>query len=188
LADTGSPEKIDEKVFETLFRQHFYALVSFSSHLIFDTDAAKDIVHNVFINLWENRNNIHLESSLRSWLFTSVRNRSLNYLRDNKKFIRNSKEIETGAGPDTGYDENQASSAELEGRVRAALDRLPEACRRIFIMIRFDGLKYRETAEKLGISQKTIETQMSRAFKILREELKDIVKILLIIFILWNLM
>ena len=188
MAANNQTEKIDEKNFETLFRQHFYALVSFANHFIFDTDASKDIVHNVFINLWENREHIHLESSLKSWLFTSVKNRSLNYIRDHKKFVRNVPGLEAKAGQDPDAGDQDVVTAELEGKIKSALDKLPDACRKIFIMIRFDGLKYRETAEKLGISQKTVETQMSRAFKILRDELKDIILMLIIIFTLLNIM
>ena len=188
MAAKDTPEKIDEKNFETLFRQYFYALVSFANRFVFDTDASKDIVHNVFIKLWENRDRIHLDTSLKSWLFTSVRNRCLNYIRDHKKFIRDNADLENRTVTGSGTGDQQVISAELEGRIRNALDKLPDACRKIFMMIRFDGLKYRETAEKLGISQKTVETQMSRAFKILREELKDIIMVLIIIITLMNIM
>lgn len=188
MAVKESPGKIDEKIFETLFRQYFYSLVSYANHFIADTDTSKDIVHNVFINLWENRDHIHLETSLKSWLFTSVRNRSLNYLRDHKKFVRIDAEPDAGSTPYSDSGDQLVISAELDGRIKAAIDKLPDACRKIFIMVRFDGLKYREAAEKLGISIKTVETQMSRAFKILREELKDIILVLIFMITLLNIM
>ncbi len=178
---TESSRKINAGVFESLFREYFYSLVSFSSHMVSDPEAAKDIVHNVFVNLWETRDNFHLETSMKSWLFTSVRNRSLNYLRDNRKFFRNDPNAEIKTENTVIVEPDPLEISEMEGRVRTALDKLTDACRKIFRMTRYDGLKYREVAEKLGISQKTVETQMTRAFRILREELKDIIPVIAII-------
>ena len=183
MTSAGSNQKIDEKAFEKLFREYFYPLLAFACRIIRDKDDSKDIVHNVFVNLWERRDNIHQETSLKSWLFTSVNNRCLNFIRDNKKFYRNDVISENINDPSTWEDHLVAS--EIDGKIQNALDALPEACRKIFLLSRMDGLKYHEIAEKLGISEKTVETQMSRALKSLRERLKDLLITVIIICANW---
>ncbi|MCK5463030.1 MAG: sigma-70 family RNA polymerase sigma factor, partial [Bacteroidales bacterium] len=78
--------KLDKRTFEELFRSFFPSLVLFAQKYVPDQDTAKDIVHNVFINLWEKRQQVDTDSPLKSYLFTSVHNRCLNYIRDQKKF------------------------------------------------------------------------------------------------------
>ena len=174
---------LDKVAFEQLFRSYFTPLCSFAQKFVNDADEAKDIVHNVFINLWNKRTEVDMETSLKSYLFQGVHNRSLNYIRDHKKIVQfdapqNESEL-------AHYLESQdhLESSEAEGRINRALDSLPDKCREIFLMNRFDGLKYREIAEKLDISIKTVETQMSRALKTLRERLSDMITVLLILFI-----
>ncbi len=84
---------------------------------------------------------------------------------------------------ETAYESDTFSVAELETKISSALDKLPERCRQIFMLNRFEDLKYKEVAEKLGISVKTVEVQMSKALKILREELKDYIYILILFLI-----
>ena len=118
-------------------------------------------MHQVFINLWEKRATLDLSTSLKSYLFTSVHNRSLNVIRDRKKF--SSAEVPDVAGE---WDVSaQIESMELEAKIREAIDFLPEKCREVFELNRFEGLKYSEIAARLGISVKTVENQMSKALK-----------------------
>jgi RNA polymerase sigma-70 factor (ECF subfamily) len=124
-----------------------------------------------------------MNTSLKSYLFQGVHNRCLNYIRDRKKLVQfDSPQSEAELGQ---YLESKdhLESEEAEGRINRALDELPEKCREIFLMNRFDGLKYREIAEKLNISIKTVETQMSRALKSLRERLSDMITILIFFFL-----
>ncbi len=136
-------------------------------------DTSKEIVHAVFIKIWENRLDFDWEKPAKSYLFTSVYNRSMNVIRDNKKFV-----APTGAEgneriPEKGEFEDILETAELESRIQRALDKLPEKCREVFELNRFQGKKYTEIAEHLKISVKTVESQMSKALKVLKEELKD---------------
>ena len=163
--------KLNKQSFELLFRENFTALSGFACKYVKDIDTSKEIAHDVFINLWEKRNEIDSEKPLRSYLFTSVRNRCLNYIRDQKKFDRT--EDITG---NPGYlqlteDNDPVEMMELEERINLAIDSLPDKCREIFIMNRFRDHKYAEIAKKLDISVKTVEAQMSRALKTLREKL-----------------
>jgi RNA polymerase sigma-70 factor (ECF subfamily) len=165
--EINSAGNLDQHSFEELFREYFPVLMAFSRKILVDEDDAREVVHKVFIALWEKREEIDLSVSLKSYLFTSVHNRSLNVIRDRKKF--SSEEIPEVAGE---WDVSaQIESMELEEKIRATIKSLPEKCREIFELNRFDGLKYSEIAAQLGISVKTVENQMSKALKILREKL-----------------
>jgi len=167
--------RLDNQAFEELFRKYFPSLMAFSRRILGNEEDAREVVHQVFVNLWEKRSDIDLSTSLKSYLFTSVNNRSLNMIRDRKKF--SSEEVPESAGD---WDVSaQIESMELEEKIRGAIDSLPEKCREIFELNRFEGLKYSEIANKLDISVKTVENQMSKALKILREQLAKYMTILL---------
>lgn len=183
---TESIKTLNKATFEEAFRSYFTPLCSFAQKYIHDIDEAKDIVHNVFINLWNKREEIDLNTSLKSYLFQGVHNRSLNYIRDHKKIVQFDTLQSEGEIGNYIESKDHLESEEAEGRINRALDDLPDKCKEIFLMNRFDGLKYREVAEKLDISIKTVETQMSRALKTLRERLSDMISVL-IFFLLNNL-
>jgi RNA polymerase sigma-70 factor (ECF subfamily) len=163
--------KLNKQSFELLFRENFTALSGFARKYVKDLDTAKEIAHDVFINLWEKRNEIDSEKPLRSYLFTSVRNRCLNYIRDQKKFDKTGNISENPGYSQLAEDNDPLEIMELEERINLAIDSLPDKCREIFIMNRFRDLKYAGIAKELDISVKTVEAQMSRALKTLREKL-----------------
>lgn len=168
-----SSDKFDHKAFEALFKEYYPFLCSFAKKYVFDTDECKDIVHNVFVNLWKKRKDLHTETSLKSYLFKSVHNRCLNHIRDHKKIVHHDVIIENDAIP--GYIESTdyLEQSELETSIKDAIDGLPDRCRQVFIMSRFDEKKYSEIAENLGVTVKAVEAQMSKALKILREKLAE---------------
>jgi len=163
---------LNERSFELLFKEYFSPLCLFALKYVPDMDTSKEIVHNVYLNLWEKRADIRAGTSLKTYLFTSVYNRSLNHIRDHKKFRQGViSEAELGFAGDevtTGIE-----AGELERHITLALGKLPVKCREVFSLNRFEELKYKEIAAKLNISLKTVEAQMSKALKILRDELKD---------------
>lgn len=166
---------MDQKSFEELFRSFFPPLMVFAKKILVDEDDAREVVHLVFISVWEKRQEIDLSTSLKSYLFTSVHNRSLNVIRDRKKFS-------SAQVPDVAGDWDVSSvieSMELEEKIMEVIGSLPEKCREVFELNRFEGLKYSEIAERLKISPKTVENQMSKALKILREKLSKYLAILL---------
>jgi len=172
--------RLEGQNFERLFRDFFPPLMAFARKILGDEDDAREVVHQVFINLWEKRAEVDLSSSLKSYLFTSVHNRSLNVIRDRKKF--SSEEVPEVAGE---WDVSaQIESMELEEKIRESIASLPEKCREIFELNRFSGLKYSEIASQLGISVKTVENQMTKALKILREQLGKYLGLLL--WLLWQ--
>jgi RNA polymerase sigma-70 factor (ECF subfamily) len=166
---------LDEHSFEKLFREYFSPLMAFARKILGDEDDAREVVHQVFIKLWERRSEIDMSTSLKSYLFTAVNNRSLNMIRDRKKF--SSEEVPEQSGE---WDVSaELESMELEDRIRASISTLPERCREIFELNRFDGLSYGEIARELDISVKTVENQMTKALKILREQLSRYLGLLL---------
>jgi RNA polymerase sigma-70 factor (ECF subfamily) len=171
--------------FKSLFKSHFNSLCAFAISFVHDEDTAKDIVHQTFIKLWEKRDTIDLEKQVKSYLFSTVHNLCLNYIRDNKKFSKNDFDAETYNHPGQSDDQDVMEKAEFHARINKAIDSLPKKCRQIFIMNRFDEMKYQEIADKLGISIKTVEGQISKALKMLREQLADYITIIFL-FILFN--
>ncbi|MCB8998521.1 MAG: RNA polymerase sigma-70 factor [Bacteroidales bacterium] len=165
--------------FEKLFRDYFTPLVWFSMKYVGDLDTAKEVVHSVFVRLWEKGEEIDSSRPIKPYLYTSVYNRSLNYIRDHKKF--------TGEENLEPLPDNQSSDIleqqEMEERIYAAIEELPDKTKEIFQMSRFENMKYREIASVLNISIKTVESRMSDALKFLRIKLSDYIKILIILMV-----
>ncbi len=173
-----------ESKYELMFRTYFTSLCYFAQKYIPDMDSCKEIVHNVFVLIWEKRFEFDFEKSAKSYLFTSVYNRCMNYIRDRKKFVDGESEtisIDSGV-----VNQDHLEAAELESSIWRAINSLPEKCREIFILNRFEEKKYAEIADQLKISVKTVEAQMSKALKIFREYLKDYIHIILL-FLIQNL-
>jgi len=173
----------NETLFEQLFKQYFSSLCLFARKYVKDVDVAKEIVHDVFVNLWDKREQMDMQKSVKSYLFTSVNNRCLNYIRDNKKFNRNIEDVSTLEMVDTSNVTEKIAGDDLQQRIDMALQLLPEKCREVFMLSRFSDMKYNDIAEQLNISVKTVEAQMTKALKILREQLKDYLITITILFL-----
>jgi RNA polymerase sigma-70 factor (ECF subfamily) len=174
----------DRSAFESLFRSEFKGLVRFAITYVKDYEAAREVVQEAFLTLWEKRAEIDMEKSVKTYLSTTVRNRSLNHLRDNKKFDAGLLGAE-GVFPDKEARQSDTLELkELKSKIDDAVNGLPERCREIFLLNRNEHLKYQEIADKLDISVKTVETQMSKALQHLRENLKDYLMVLFIFLIL----
>lgn len=159
----------DPAIFEELFKRFYSPLCAFAYRYTENHDIAEEIVQDAFTYLWENSTRIEIRTTLESYLYGAVRNAALNHLKHMKvqeKYEAHAKHLELAETTDF------AELDELEVAISDALSALPERCREIFEMNRQQGLKYKEISEKLDISIKTVETQMSRALKSLREALK----------------
>lgn len=180
MPDSSRHSQLDKPLFEQLFKAHFVHLCNFANQFVKDSDSAKDITQKVFISLWENREKIDPQKSIQSYLFTSVRNRSLNYIRDQKKY--RSEILDLGIHDfEMPFEEDNFALSELKEKVAQALNDLPEKCRLVFEMSRFQNMKYKDIAQELDISVKTVEAHMSKALKSLRENLDDYLYILLLV-------
>mgnify|MGYP003574954400 CR=1 FL=1 len=159
---------LDISGFEALFQVNYQALCASSYRIVQDRDIAEDIVQDVFYRLWEKRDSLVITSSLKAYLFQSTINQSLNYIKKYKNALKR----EDLYGSETMDDINDVEQAmalkEVNQRVEAAVKALPEACRMVFVLSRYDQLSYKEIASKLDISVKTVEGQMSKALKHLR--------------------
>lgn len=173
----NNKQNLDKKTFEIIFKSYFPILCTYAQKYVHDLDTAKEVVHNVFIHLWKIRDTVNTEKPLKSYLYTSVRNRCLNYIRDDKKFNHEIQPDNPGVEPLT-EPADYLAETELAEKINQAIDSLPKRCREIFIMNRFDEIKYHEIATKLNISIKTVETQMSKALKLLRNKLIHYLSIL----------
>ena len=162
-----------ESAFHTLFKKYFSVLTLYAYKILKDEDAARDVVQAVFTKVYEQRETLEIRVSIKSFLYQSVRNRSLNELKSQqiKKrhhdiiFVHSS---ELGDDGDSFMEE-----AELEMKVVHAIGKLPGQCRKIFEMSRMEGMTNSEIAEDLNLSKRTVETQISKALKTLRAQLQE---------------
>jgi len=128
------------------------------------------VVQQVFVDLWVKREKLSVEYSIKSYLFQAVKNRAIDQLRQNKNNVQISDAISEMA--QTSF-HDIVEEVELNDRINKSINLLPQKCREIFLMSRFESLKYTEIAEKLNISVKTVEMQIGIALKKLREELSN---------------
>jgi len=168
-----------EVIFEEAFKSNFKALYAYSYTMLQDEGMAEEIVQTVFLKLWENRERMTIHTSLRAYLYKSVYNESLNYLK-HRKVQRRYMEEAMVAHKQQQTEETEADN-ELQRQLQRALRQLPEKCRTVFQLSRFEELKYQEIAERLGISLKTVEAHMGKALKLLRIQLADFLPLLLIV-------
>lgn len=161
-----------EALFEQAFKAHFRRLHVYAITIVKDEIVAEEMVQNVFCKLWERNREIVAEQAVTSYLYRAVHNESLNYLKHQKvKQAYQTYAMKQGEADAAGT--HSVTYKELEARLESSLRELPEQCRTVFQMSRFEGLKYREIAERLNVSVKTIEKQMSKALQILRLKLAD---------------
>ncbi len=170
----------NERVFETVFKKHYQALCNYACGILKDMDDAEEVVQSIFLKFWEQREEIEINVSLKSYLYRAVHNTCLNRLKHLK--IQETYRQYVGDYLENSYDSatDILDKVELESRIEDALEKLPEQCRLIFKMSRFEELKYQEIADRLGLSVKTIENQIGKALKIMRTELSDYLPVVLL--------
>jgi RNA polymerase sigma-70 factor (ECF subfamily) len=162
----------DEKAFETLFHSYYGQLCLFASRILQDDDSAEEIVQDFFVKLWDKRHDFSIETSVKSYLFRSVKNLCLNLIEHNAMKLRYAHSVLANKKYDPTLHDG-FNEPDLAQKIENCIESLPEKRRVIFKMSREEGLKYREIADKLNISVKTVETHMGLAIKSLRICLKD---------------
>lgn len=179
---TGKAKSNEELAFEILFRKYYVRLCGFANKFIVNFTESEEIVQEVFLNIWKKRDQLSLDDEIRPYLFKSVQNLCFNFI-EHQKVVDNYSTVIKVVYKNHVEDFSSYESVlytEFQSRVDVAIGSLPEQCRTIFQMSRQDGLKYAEIAEKLGLSVKTVETQMSRALAKLKNELRDYLLVILI--------
>jgi RNA polymerase sigma-70 factor (ECF subfamily) len=159
----------DASALDVLFRRHYVDLCRVANRYVRNESQAEDLIQELFASVWEKRESLPDDlSSVGSYLRRAARNRSLNFLRDQNRIPVNDGEI-----PESISAGSLASDAleqdDLRQRINGAINRLPERCRLVFTMSKIDDMSNREIAESLEISPKTVENQMTRAYRFLRE-------------------
>lgn len=168
----------DDITFERVYKHFLKPLHRYAINMLKDENLAKGMVQNVFLRLWERRSKLSLSGSIQAYLYRSVYHECLNYLRHEKVKMNYQDHLSY-----TMKSKNEEGSSmellDLKEKLQQALDVLPERCRTIFQLSRFEELKYQEIANELGISIKTVETQMGKALRILRIKLVDFLPLIL---------
>lgn len=160
----------DLEAFRELFDRHYLPLCRFAEYWLHDAPAAEEIVLDLFTHLWQHTDQIHITASLRAYLFRAVRNRALNRLRDNRFSYIPFEELKTLLFcPES----RQLEFDEIMQLTVEAIDQLPDRCREVFLKSRNEELSNLEIADRMNISVKTVEAQITKALKHLRKTLSD---------------
>lgn len=169
----------DRDAFNTLFKLYYTSLCRFAYSMTLSEEDAEESVQEMFVAFWQKAPSLDIEISLKSYLYRATRNQVLNAIKKKQVEMQYSS---------TYYDELDLSEnsqilsdEEINKIIKLGVEKLPEACRQIFILAKYEGLSYEEIAEYLNISKKTIENQMGIALKKLREYLNPIMKKLLVL-------
>lgn len=173
--------------FSQLYSVYFMKMLRFSQAYVGTEEDAKNIVQDVFLYLWEHIEVLDTVNNTDAFLFTLIKNRCLNFIKhklyidSHRKTLQEAEEEEMQMNLYAleQFDENLCSVEDMEHLLQQTIDSLPERCRRIFMLSRMDGLKYKEIAARLEISVNTVENQMSIALKKIRLELKEYLPLLL---------
>lgn len=161
-----------EQAFEAVFNEYYESLAYFALKYVGHTQAAEDIVQDLFVKLWANRLTLQVEQSLGAYLYGAVKNACLNHIKSQKIRAEYASKQNLSMEGDH-YISNEIDASDLHVLIETAVYSLPAERQKIFRMSREDGLKYAEIAEKQGISIKTVEAQMGKALQYMRHMLKD---------------
>ena len=152
--------------YKELFVAFYNPLLRFAITLVKSREQAEEVVSDVFINVWEKRKRIDSISNLKVYLFIAVKNTSLNYLSRQNKNLTDSVDETSAEFKSIYFDPEQLMvTAEMVARIKAAIEELPPKCKLIFKLVKEEELKYRDVAEILNISVKTVESQLAIALK-----------------------
>ncbi|MEN0002489.1 MAG: RNA polymerase sigma-70 factor [Bacteroidota bacterium] len=174
-----------EKAMDQLFKSYYAYVCKAVFKIIPDTRTAEDIAQEVFMEIWRKRDRFQIATSLKAYLRRAAVNRSLNYIRDNKIVIA-ATEVALQLQAQGPKAQENLETHELQQLIDQSIDQLPERCRLVFVLSRFEQMTYKEIAEQLGISVKTVENQISKALQLLRAALGPYLgKTLMFLFLWW---
>lgn len=169
-----------ETAFEMLFKTYYEPLCNYAYSFLNDREEAEEVVQSAFITVWDKRQSLEIQTSVKSYLYRMVRNGCLNVIKHVKVKAAHVRHEMAGGEPSYEGASQGVISSELEQKIYEAMKALPEQCRLVFQLSRFEELKYQEIADQLDISVKTVENQMGKALKIMRTQLKDYLPLFLI--------
>ena len=173
--------KRDEAAFEQVFKTHYKNLHAYAFTILKDEVEAEETVQQVFFKLWERSEHLSFSGPVAAYLYRAVHNESLNFLKHQKVKANHQLQVAYSMKNKSEQVQGKMITREMEKKFREALNELPEQCRTVFQLSRFEDMKYREIADKLDISIKTVEKHMGKAFKLLRTKLVDFLPLLLLL-------
>ena len=162
--------------FTILYEQQYERLFRFALHFVPDHEDCEDILADVFVSIWENWDSLKKIDNLNSYLFTAIKNRCLKFLNKRNYFEEYIEDLHIHLSIDHTTPEALLDSNEITGIIEDALNQLPQRCKLIFLMLKEDNLKYKEVADILGISEKTVQAQQIIAKKKLTEIVGQYIK------------
>jgi RNA polymerase sigma-70 factor (family 1) len=168
---------------EVLFKELYQPLVKHSIRFVRQPEIAEEIVQEIFIHIWEKRNELNIHTSYKAYLFTAVRNKSIDYLKSKyakQAFV--SEEFLTNY-PESEAPHDSLEEKELDNLITEAIKALPGKCHLVFSMSRFGNYTNKQIAEELNISKRTVETQISVALKRLKKEIEKYLKLIILCFL-----
>lgn len=179
----------DKASFERVFEFFYHRLFVFINEYVHDSEIAKNILQDVFLILWEKKSILLDDTNLNAWLYTVAKNKALKYLR-HEEYIKKHVELSLqrqnehtlNAAALGAVDTSEFAFSEIEKIIQHTLDAMPENVQEVFRLSRYDNLKNREIAEKLNISEKTVEANITKSLKLLRVALKDYLPLVLYLF------
>ena len=156
-----------ESALRAIFNQYYKYLLVTAYHIVNDNEKAKDLVQDVFFEIWKKRTQLKIQS-LKSYLRQAVVNKGLNYLKANKRFDWGEDAVATNTLVTTHSQQEQLEKKDLQKLLQQTIKQLPDKCRTIFLLSRYEHYSHKEIASMLDISTKTIENQLTKALKIIR--------------------
>ena len=172
-----------ELAIDLIFRKYYAFLCKSVYRIISDTQITEDLAQEVFYEVWKKRAQLKITTSLRAYLKRAALNKALNYIRDQKIDFRNAPAKEELVSKTDSIIQELAAE-NLQAEINAAIDNLPERCRLVFVLSRFEEMSYRQIAEQLDVSMKTVENQISKALKSLRIALAEHLPMSLLVLIM----
>jgi len=175
----------NQREFQEIYHQHFNGLANYAYAVLKDKDAAKDVVQDVFLDLWNKRETLSIKTSLEAYLVRAVKFKSIDFIRKDKtkqQYVANMTPSSVPLTEDDSNDEEQTTKRKKQ--LSYAIAQLPTKCRQVFLLSRLNGYTYKEIAEEMDISPKTVENQISRALKLLRQKLSDLMILVLFFYFL----
>lgn len=161
-----------ESAYEALFKTYYTELVFHANRYLYDFDIAREIVQDLFVHIYEKRHQLDITLSLKAYLYRATQNRCINFIQSQKTKDKYAQYVKDQPVQSENSIEKDIELNQLESALYNAIGELPPKCRMIFKMNRFDGLTNSEIADRLELSKRTVETQITRALKFLREKLQ----------------
>ncbi|MDR3693005.1 RNA polymerase sigma-70 factor [Mucilaginibacter sp.] len=175
-------KKGDQQAFAEIYRRYAESLAGFAASKLFNLDDARDILQDMFVKLWESREQLHITSNLQSYLYAIIRHRIIDKIRKNITREEYASALQSLAAFFQPGSDKQLEAKEMQQAIQHSLNQLPARVKEIYKLSREEGLSNPEIAQKLNLSEQTVKNQLSTALRHLR---KSLMRISPVIFILW---